>query len=409
MKNLKLLFVALPAVYMLITFTVILLPIFANAWKDSQPITIVATPEQAWNYQYVGSELGVPWDIVMLSDAIYAKQEMLSGIEDFNPLITALEFCILQEDFYTLEPIYDEEDNVIGEEWVFSETILYHGCDEILSYIGKHRDALDYKDATDIVVDMNKIAEDKCTSDLKCDVTLVGNIDYNFVLHDLLGIDEDSVKGVMELYEAQYMAELYGYMPPKDDFKSIDVPPLVSGSVTRNDLARVAASLMNWPYQLGAKSPYEGKPVGPLDCSGYIDWVYIQCFGIGVSAGGRVPAGVAVSGTAIQYYASDEIEESELKIGDLGFLKNPRDVRPGQYNHVGIYIGEINGRHAWIHCGGSSYGYDERINGRVGISVNAGTNNYNPVSGSTFSPEMKSCNLRYFRRPRFEFAGDIEE
>lgn len=402
-----LLFIALPFLFFMLPVLVIPL-FFADTGGTNVPLTVTATPDKASDYQYVGSEFGIPWDITMLVDAIREKSEGNDSIEDENPLITALEFCILQEDLYTLQPIYDAGDNVIGYDWQISETVLYTGCDEILAYIERSRDSLDYEDATDIVVAIHEESEWKCTDELICDVTLLTNLDYHYVLQDLIGLDEDTADGVIELYEGMYLPELYGYLPPQEEFDEITVPT-ITGDVTRMDLARVAVSLMGWEYLLGAKSPYIGTPVGPLDCSGYVDWVYIQCFGIGVSAGGRVPAGVAVSGTAIQYYASDPISGSELKIGDLGFLKEPRNVNPGEYNHVGIYIGEIGGKHAWIHCAGRSYGYAERPNGRVGISFNSGTNNYNPITGTTFSPEMKGCNFRYFRRPRFVFADDYEE
>ena len=399
-----------------LSFIFAMLPIFiiplffADTGGTDVPLTLTATPDKAYSYQYVGSELGIPWDITMLCDAIREKAEGNDSIEEENPLITALEFCILQEDLYTLQDIYDEEDEdkVIGQEWQLDETVLYTGCDEILDYVERDRDSLEYTEATDIVVAINKAAKEKCTDEIKCDVTLLANQDYLYVLQDFIGLDESTAKGVIDLYEGLYLPELYGYIPSKEESEAITVPT-ITGEVTRADLARVAVSLMGWEYLLGAKSPYTGTPVGPLDCSGYIDWVYIQCFGIGVSAGGRVPAGVAVSGTAIQYYASDPISGSELKVGDLGFLKDPRSVKAGEYNHVGIYIGEINGKHAWIHCGGKSFGYTERPNGRVGISTSSGTNNYNPVTGTTFEPAMNSCNFKYFRRPRFTFADDYEE
>lgn len=423
--KLLLLLSLLPGIFIFSFFTMVVFFI-ASDWSSSQPIQLIATPDQAYEYQFLGSELGVPWDIVLLANAIHAKQEKLPDISSYNPIVTSLEFCILQEDYYELEPVpvednedekeedlpdegTDEEEEEEPEyimEWVLKETFLYKGCDEILAYINLHRDSISFKDATSIVVAMNTKAEKKSNEKEKYEITLLANTDYNYVLHDLIGLDNEYVNGVLELYEAQYLAEIYGYMPLKEDFDEITVPSVPSNGITRMDLAKTAVSLINWPYLLGGKSPYTGSPVSALDCSGYVDWVYIQCFHKGVSAGGRVPAGIAVSGTAIQYYASEPISESELKIGDLGFIQLPANVKAGGYNHVGIYLGELNGRHVWIHCGGKSYGYSEKPNGRVGISVTSGTNSYDPISGSFFSPEMKSCNFKYFRRPKFEFADD---
>ena len=41
------------------------------------------------------------------------------------------------------------------------------------------------------------------------------------------------------------------------------------GDVTRQELTQVAASLLGHPYLMGGKSPSQGSPKGPLDCSGF--------------------------------------------------------------------------------------------------------------------------------------------
>ena len=98
-----------------------------------------------------------------------------------------------------------------------------------------------------------------------------------------------------------------------------------------------------------------------------------------------------------------------MKIGDLGFVHRPEDVV--DYNHVGIYVGEIDGYKAFIHCGGSSYGTDASPTGRVGISLNHAhgkLNSKDPLGGE-FTPAMKSINFNYFRRPQFSFSDDHDD
>lgn len=380
-----------------------------------EPVIPVATEDKAEEYQYVGSELGISWEITILVDAIMAYQDEIDSIEEFNPLLTALEFCKLVEIQY--DWVEEEgEDGILHGRWEYSGTETYTACDEILSYIDADREEFGYKEASALVAALQDKAEEKSRAGrVKYEITLLANTEYEMIMRDYIGLKDENIAGVMELYDAHYLAYLYGYMTEEDDEliekAEVELPALpVSGEVTRDELARVAASIMNWPYLLGGKSSAKGKPTGPLDCSGYVDWVYIQCFGKGVSAGGgRLPSGVAVSGTAIQFYASDQISESELKVGDLGFMKRPEDVKPGGYNHVGIYVGEIGGKHAWIHCGGSSFGYEERPRGRVGISTSSGTNATNCITGGSFSPPMKACNFTHFRRPRFQFKDDVEE
>lgn len=390
---------------------VIFMMIIAGEEESVEPVPLFATPEKAEEYQYVGSELGVPWEITLLTDGIEAFEKDMEDIEGKNALITALEFCILAEQKYKNTGT-DEQGNTI---WTLESTTNFTGTDEILDYINSRRDDFTYTESSILVTSLQKKAEDKSKDNEKYVITLLSNADYKTVLTDKIGLTEEDAEAVMELYDSHYIAYLYGYMTEEDDELIADAESnyqpvnVIEGNVTRAELAQVAQSIINWPYLLGAKSSLKGAPKGPLDCSGYVDWVYIQCFGKGVSASGSgLPSGVSISGTAIQFYACKDINENELKIGDLGFLKDPKNVAAGAYNHVGIYIGEINGQHAWIHCGGSSYGTDERPKGRVGISVSGGTNSYNPVTGDNFSPAMKSVTFRYFKRPNFKFMDDEE-
>ena len=370
----------------------------------SEPVPVPATEEKAYEYQFSCSALGVPWDIVMLADVIRAYAAGEGEIEAYNPIVTALEFCRLREEKYVLET-HDNGDGTTDSEWVLEDMQYYEAADAILGYAGQHRDTLSYRDAVLFLVALQEEAEKKGGSETKYEVALENRPEVEFpdVLEQYISLKESEIKDVTELYEARYLPQLYGYdtdmgADPGWSGSTGNMPEIVAGNVTREELLQVAASLMNWPYLLGGKSAHAGAPSGPLDCSGYVDWVYVQCFGSTVSGSG--------GGTAAQFYATEPISEGELKPGDLGFMKDPRDVAAGSYNHVGIYIGKIGGQNAWIHCGGSSYGYEGRPRGRVGISVDSGSNDVNPILGGTFSPPMKGCRFRYYRRPRFQFAGE---
>lgn len=401
----------------------------------ASPLMVFASEEQAYRYQYIGTELGVPWDIALLADGIHAQSLGLSDMEEYNPLLTSLQFCILLED--EMIPVVSEvtegeeeeqaeeegETEAAGEsegeaeeeaeteageepaketEWISQAVCYYTGQEEILEYAGLSIDELTYRDVNSIMETLNSIAEEKSTDEVKYTVTLIANPDYEGVLRDFIGLDEENIQNVMELYSANYMAAMYGY---SYHFPDIVLPDIVQGEVTRQELALVAISLINHPYLMGGKSSQTGPPTGPLDCSGFVDWVYVQCFGVGAS-NGTVPEGVAVAGTAQQWYASEEITADELKVGDLGFLYDPATMRSGQVNHVGIYVGTYNNKTYWIHCGGKYFGTADAPKGRVGISTATGSNSYNPVDGTNFSPPMHGCNFRFFRRPRFEFLGE---
>lgn len=401
----------------LLIFVIVVGAFGGGAASSSAPVMVVATEEEAYGYMYVGTELGVPWDIVLLTDAIDAYAKNLPDISEYNPLITALEFCIIMESEYHLEEepadeVTDQESEQgkatqDGEEqkWELYEIRYYTGRAQILEYLGMSSDNLTYGNTNDVLNRMMETAEEKSEEnpEVKFVNTMLQNKEYETVLRDFIGMDEDDIQDVMDLYMAQYLAALYGFEIPAFDG---DLSDIVIGEVTRMDLARVAVSLMNWPYQMGGKSSEVGPPTGPLDCSGYVDWVYIQCFGVGVSSG-KVPEGIAVAGTSMQWFASEPISEDELKIGDLAFFRDPQTMRAKEVNHVGIYIGKnAAGDNLFIHCGGKRYGYDGRDKGRVGISKKRGGNGYNPVTGEYFEPQMPGCNFKYFRRPNFGFLDD---
>lgn len=361
---------------------------------------IPATEEEAYKYQYVSGELGTQWDIVLLVDAFKAYDEGRDSLKYIDPMNTSLEFCIVSETMYQGVTTTDPETELTTTEWIPQWTITHKGRDQILAYIDR---SVTYEDAPFFVDILNQTANLKSNSNQMYVVNLKINEEYEKVLKDYIKLEEDRIKDIMELYINEYLPHLYGYAINVSDL-DITLPKVTIGNVTRMELIQIAASIINFPYVFGGKSYTIGLPTSGLDCSGFIDWVYLQAFGKGVSSG-NIPEGVSISGTAMQFYASYPIEEDELQIGDLGFYYDPKSMSPGQINHVGIYVGKINGRNAFIHAGGKYFGYDDRPNGRVGISINNSQvhNSYNNITGESFSPEMKGTAFKYFRRPNFGF------
>ncbi|SFS08085.1 C40 family peptidase [Anaeromicropila populeti] len=398
-------------------FLLVIILMIAVAGGSSTPVEPPATEEKAAEYQYIGSELGVPWDIALLVDAYNAG----SGDIENNPLESCLEFCILREDVYEIAKqsteIEEEEESQVNESESpveetsietreFLRTNYYAGKEQILKYIQFSGD-IETLDVSQLVAKVQQTAKEK-GSDTRDYVTCFTVVSDLKSILEKMEFDEESIENMIQLHESRYIELLYN---GADGISGdVELPELTVGNVKRADMALVAVSLINHPYSLGGKYPYEGIPDVAIDCSGFVDWVYIQCFGKGVSSG-SLPDGVAMSGTALQFYACSEIGESELKVGDLCFLKDPAMMEAGEINHVGIYIGKINGQTAVIHCAGRAYGTPELPTGRVGISINTSgiSNNVNNVTGGTFSPSMKGIHFSYFRRPNFRFLDDIEE
>lgn len=396
----------------------------------SAPVQPPCTPEKAEHYGMVCSELGAPWEIVLLADAYWGEQNGEKDIENVHPVHTAMEFLVLKEDLlryeithYRTEYDTDSEGNTTSHEepvyeWVTIRTTTYEGEREIINYIGNlTSEDLENISASVIISKAQAKAAEKTAASptdgdgnpLKYVIrSLSVNSNYREVLKEFINLNDENIEKVMDLFESHYIAHLYfGDAFIYINAQNYVLPEIITGNVSRQDLVRVAQSLLGLPYQWGGKSNQAGIPTNGLDCSGFVDWVYYQCFGAAVNGAVNTPDNIVLNGTAIQYYSSApiDLEEDELQIGDLGFYHDPADVV--DYNHVGIYIGKIDGEDAIIHAGGSSFGTDDSPTGRVGISINIpGRNNSkNPITGETFEPAMKGTNFKYFRRPQFEFNG----
>jgi hypothetical protein len=181
--------------------------------------------------------------------------------------------------------------------------------------------------------------------------------------------------------------------------------PIIEGNWTRSDLLDTAMSILDLYYFWGGKYPYNGAnpdwgksrvvtakgnwatgqaiPLG-LDCSGFVDWVYVQMTGKTIGKGG---------GTVAQFANTYPISESELRVGDLGFYRYGGGV------HVGIYAGTSNGKKLFIHSGGRQWKDSTHIAGRVVITYNNTSEYYKGNAPSKF---------KYFRRPYVTFADDPE-
>lgn len=172
------------------------------------------------------------------------------------------------------------------------------------------------------------------------------------------------------------------------------------GSVSRKDLILLSQILINHPFALGQEELVKGKPTGPMGSGGFVDWVYLNLTGEALSAGSGENGPVS---TKI-WHSSSPVMESELKVGDIGFSMIPEGSK---VNHIGIYLGEINGEHAFIHAGGVQYKADGLEEGRVIISLNNTLKRNNvDMTGNKFSPSAAPTQFVYYRRPNLVFADE---
>lgn len=382
----------------------------------TKPIITILDEEQAYQYYSISQELGVPWDLLIALDTYLADAETIS-IEEHNPLLTALNFCKLTVTDYKLSAIQQEEstdtnndeetDEESGKkpslEWKESSETVYKGTQQLLELLNLTEDAV----LTDLYEAVEAYEEEMLTERSKRTVefgTLMPEIDAVDVIalwySDVL--PEKKRTEINDIYSTGYLRNFYMEADERirnDWIGDLDLPDITVGSVTQLQFVAVAVSIIDAPYSMGGKSPAMGAPACAMDCSGYVDWVYMQAFGETVSGG--------MGGTWVQYSRCAPITADQLRIGDLGFYYAPADVPEGGYNHVGIYVGQINGKPAFAHCGGSYWGYPGRDSGRVVVSINDGrtTNTRNPLGGTFPVPAMKTSSFKLFMRPQFSFSG----
>ncbi|MFK7692999.1 C40 family peptidase [Paenibacillus sp. HJGM_3] len=111
--------------------------------------------------------------------------------------------------------------------------------------------------------------------------------------------------------------------------------------------------------QLGVKwRQSKQQPGYGFDCSNFTSWVYKSALGIEFSGSSREQR--YNSSIGYQVILDSEDKFKNLQVGDVLFFKNSADPGDGSLNqstsggggHVGIYAGEIDGKHYILQCGG---------------------------------------------------------
>ena len=116
----------------------------------------------------------------------------------------------------------------------------------------------------------------------------------------------------------------------------------------RREIIQQAVLLYGVTYSMGYRNqPSYNKP-RYLDCSSFVGQSYWRS---GVASQGKAAADWTTPRISRVFH---EISASQLIPGDVGQIHWPGNE--GGEDHVGIYIGSINGTKYWIHCTGSGNG-----------------------------------------------------
>lgn len=337
--------------------------------------------ENANEYKDISKLINSSWaDMIVFDTVRYENDFSLANPED-----TAWEFILIE---YKLQEFVKSND---GPYWATVETGVLNNKKDILNFCSSNLRSYpkNFSNAVNIFKKNHEYVFSKYSH-------AVGHYTSHRYLFSIKSKTLDTVmqehnftdvqiEWAIALIENDIVLEIFG---DEEDY-NYNIP-VFNGSFTREDVIIVAKSILGHPYLYGGKSPYYGKPKNGLDCSGYVDWVFYQLTGQTIGQGG---------GTAYQYYNTLPIRRSELMIGDLGFYYPPNQVPSGKYNHVGIYIGTVDGKDVFIHAGGPYWGNSSSPSGRVVMSYNHPGEKYNGENPSDF---------KYFRRINFEFENNFE-
>lgn len=216
----KLLATALPAAFPIIFIFVIMFTMVSGGGNAIDP---PASEKKTSEYQQLGAELGIPWDIIMLVDAERAQS---GDIEDYNPLETALEFAVLQEQKFTVSEEKTKKDgkDVIVQHNTLEEKVNYVGKSAILNYIG----IMDLKDinASKLIADAKSVAEKKSSDSVSYKVTFSVTDDIEGIMSSVFGFSKQQIQDIMELHNNQYLASLYNGGTPVINIGNIQIGQL---------------------------------------------------------------------------------------------------------------------------------------------------------------------------------------
>ncbi len=199
----------------LATLAVLLLflPLAAGgAVNSAEPVSQPATVERTLIYAETASKLGAPWDVAMLTDAVYAMRGEQGGIEDVNPIHTSLQFAVMTittEHYEAVGSVYNKYEDTWHDvyDWVVTGTEAYTARDAIIGELGIGEDTLDAMDADAFADAMNKTMADRSGDEYRYSATISANYDVSGVLHNYTTLTEEEIGGIVELYDVNYLIE----------------------------------------------------------------------------------------------------------------------------------------------------------------------------------------------------------
>lgn len=303
-----------------------------NPFKEIEYVSMIAAYMTAKNYySHKGNE-----DFVILEDVpliTYTTSEE-----------TAMEKIPIKIDHFveTADGRYYRDDNGM---YIVEDTVVTNysmNNDGYYSKDGTKEIKLDEREVKFGNIEFHIMTADELLSYYKITDSKELEDYQNRIKNLTLKTNSDQIYQTMFSKTPEQIGESYNF--------AVDVENYKDYSDERKRLVEIAKTLIGQvPYQWGGKANGPGydhtwwlfddnNEQKGLDCSGYVQWVYM-------TAGYPEEIYNQMISTSVMLHSTmPEITREELQIGDIG-------VKTGvKINHTGIYVGKIDGKEMWIHC-----------------------------------------------------------
>ena len=283
--------------------------------------------EHDWDLDYTllsFNQTGNPLKEVNYTEIIAAYATVVDLGRQGKPIFSDIPFITMTT----------KEQPVPGDESVKYGEVAFHvmSAEDVLKYYG-----YDSEENKELYANRLSILKQKLNGDEPQDSVFINTPSTLAEILNPVEVSEGSIASLVS--DAQLMQIINGYGLTTSDEEA-----------QRSNIVLTALSLVGRvPYEWGGKASkggYDntwwtidssGKQKG-LDCSGFVQWVYMTCgYDSSITNG-------LISTMTIRHALTD-ISKEELQPGDIG-LMNDTD---SSLNHTGIYLG--NG--LWIHCASS--------------------------------------------------------
>lgn len=189
---------------------IVVVSFFGGGASTTTPVLPVATEDTIEGYATIASELGVPWEIVILTDTMLAEHQHQTSIENCSPIATSLEFLSLtiKEEQYVIlnaEEVHQnpEIEPIYG--WVEQSIKTYQAKQEILNLLGLAEEPIEALTPSRLKERLQQFTEENSNEQTRLTADLKLNTNFKLILTQTFKLDEAISQQILDLYQSDYL------------------------------------------------------------------------------------------------------------------------------------------------------------------------------------------------------------